>query len=102
MTNQHQKLLATRDPRVEQIAGEHGEVLRDDWDHHGRIVRALALVDGRRERRRAKANAPDVASEPVGVLPPATRIRSKETCLVQQCADYLDLPITLRLISARQ
>src|ERR1700730_6685969 len=41
------ELLASSDAGIEQISLQHGVVLRHDWDHHGRIFRALAFVDGR-------------------------------------------------------
>src|SRR5204862_7367651 len=40
--------LAACDAGVEEVPLQHGVVLREDWDDHGSVFRALALVDGRR------------------------------------------------------
>ena len=47
LADQHDQPLATRHTRVEQVARQHHVVLRHQRDHHGRILRALALVDRR-------------------------------------------------------
>jgi hypothetical protein len=47
LTDQHDPLLAPSDAGIEQISLWHGVVLRHDRDDHGRIFRALAVVDGR-------------------------------------------------------
>jgi hypothetical protein len=47
LPHQDDKALATSDAGVEQITLQHRVVLRHDRDHDGRVLRALALVDGR-------------------------------------------------------
>lgn len=51
LPNQNDKPLAAGDAGVEQIALQHGVVLRHDRNHHGWVFRALALVDARGVRR---------------------------------------------------
>jgi hypothetical protein len=46
LSNQHDQFLAPGDPGVEQITLQHSVVLRHDRDYHGRVFRALALVNG--------------------------------------------------------
>ena len=48
LADQHDQALATRHTGVEQVACQHHVVLRHQRNHHGRILRALALVDRRR------------------------------------------------------
>ena len=43
--DENYQLLAACDARVQQVALEHQEVLRVQWDHHGRVFAALAAVD---------------------------------------------------------
>ena len=47
LTDQNDQSFAARDTRVEQIALQHGIVLRRDRDHNSRVFRALTLMDRR-------------------------------------------------------
>ena len=47
LPDQHHQPLASRDAGVEQVARQHGVVLRRHRDHHRRVFGALALVDRR-------------------------------------------------------
>src|SRR6516225_6385424 len=51
LSNQHHEPLPSGDAGVEEIALQHGVMLREDWDNHGGIFRPLALVNGRRVGR---------------------------------------------------
>ena len=48
LTHQHDKPLAPCQAGVEEIARQHGAVLRAERNDHGGIFRALRLVDGGR------------------------------------------------------
>ena len=47
LTNQNDEAFAAGDTGVEEIPLQHGVVLGHDRDNHGRVLRALALMDGR-------------------------------------------------------
>src|SRR6266496_1051819 len=47
LANQNDKPLTAGNAGIEQVALQHGVVLRHDRDHNGWIFRALALMDGR-------------------------------------------------------
>src|SRR6516225_4959651 len=47
LSDEDYEALASRHPRIDQIPLQHRVVLRRQWDDHGRIFRALALVDCR-------------------------------------------------------
>ena len=47
LADQNDQSFAAGDTRVQQIALQHGVVLRHDRDNDGRVFRALALMDRR-------------------------------------------------------
>jgi len=47
LTDQNDQSFAAGDTRVQQIALQHGVVLRHDRDNDDRVFRALALMDRR-------------------------------------------------------
>jgi hypothetical protein len=46
LADQDHEPLAAGNASVEEVSLQHGIVLGQDRDHHGGILRALALVDG--------------------------------------------------------
>src|SRR5258708_5326031 len=48
LADQDDQLLTAGDTGVEQVPLQHRIMLSHDWNYHGRVFRALALVDGRR------------------------------------------------------
>ena len=59
LADQEDLLFAARDRGVEQIALQHHEVRLEQYDHHRRIFRALALVNADAVGRR---NVPEIAA----------------------------------------
>jgi hypothetical protein len=47
LADQNDQSFAASHTRVEQIALQHGVVLRHDWDNDGRVLRALTFMDRR-------------------------------------------------------
>jgi hypothetical protein len=47
LADQNDQSFAAGDTSVEQIALQHWVVLRHDWDHDGRVLRALTFMDRR-------------------------------------------------------
>src|SRR5689334_797294 len=46
LANQNDEAFSPGDTRVEEVPLQHGVVLGHDRDHDGRVLRALALMDG--------------------------------------------------------
>ena len=73
LADQHRQPLSPRDPGLEQVPPQHGVVLGQHRDHHGRILRTLALVErrgiGRHQRVQLAETVNEIASlEPRGEL----------------------------------
>src|SRR5262245_48076175 len=48
LSDQHHQPLAPSDARIKEVPLQHGVMLRHDRNNHRRILRTLALMNGRR------------------------------------------------------
>src|SRR5437016_2476178 len=60
LPDQHNQLLAPRDPRIDQVALQQHVVLRGERDHHGWKLRPLGFMDGDRIGKRNLVQFPEV------------------------------------------